>query len=161
MAITDTTYQNLTSEVRVLQIGTLQAIPNRITASEELADGMFVMLGADQTFEIPATNHAATHLVLKSGEPRLTAIEIANNMGRVLEGEPVMALGSGSGTVSIPFAQSITSGEEITVNVYGYAVPRSGSACYVVGVANEDVTVQIGAVAFGEAVLSLPATYRP
>lgn len=159
MSLTDTTFSNLTGEVRIRQGAAFQQIPNLVEAGENLANGQFVQLSEDGgQFRNASQTTAATHLVLKSAEPRITAEEIATLTGSVVEGESVMAITGGPGTVDIPFAGNVNAGDELMVNSQGYAVRKSGAA-FVVGVATQTVIVS-GATAVGTALLTLPATWR-
>ena len=74
----------------------------------------------------------------------------------------MVALTGGPGTVTIPFASDVSQGDEITVNNEGYAIRRpTGEAAYVVGIANETVTLAAGeSIQWGEAFITLPAPYR-
>jgi hypothetical protein len=155
-----TTFNNPTGEVRIREGSKFQQIPNLVEAAELLADGMFVYLGAAGKYYRASQTEPATHFVLKSGEPRITSTEITDLIGTVQIGEPVMAMTGGPGTVTIPFAGTVSIGDELMVNANGYAVRRTnGQAAYVIGVANESITVTSGTVS-GEALITLPAQYR-
>jgi hypothetical protein len=158
MSLTD--YANITNEVRIRQGEMLRDVPNLVEAAETLTDGQFVYLTTDGKYAKASQTVAATHLVIKSGEPRLTAVEIATLTGTVQAGEPVLAVTGGPSTVDIPFAANATKGQELMVNADGFAIPRSGAA-FCIGTANADVTIADGdTIAWGEAFLSLPATWR-
>lgn len=158
MSITD--FSNESLEVRIRQGAMFQQIPNLIEAGADLADGMFVRLVGNAYAKASAA-YPATHLVLKSGEPRLTASEI-ESVGFVHEGEPVIAITGGPGTVTIPIAESVTAGDELTVGDEGYAVKKVlGVDAFVVGIAAEDATLPPGdSVIFANALVTLPAQFR-
>jgi len=138
----------------------LQDVPNLVEASEELADGMFVHLTTDGKYAKAGVSIAATHLVVKSGEPRITALEVVNLTGTIQAGEPIVALTGGPATVDIPFAGDVHKGDELAVDADGYAVGRTGAA-FCIGIANADVSIAPGdTLAWGEAFITLPATWR-
>ena len=163
MAITDATYKNLLKQVRIRQGAEFTQIPNLIEAGEELADGQFVYISdIDGKFVIASRTIAATHCVLKSANPRLTASEIAAYSGSVQEGEPVMAFTGGPGTVDIPIADDVSVGDELTLDNNGYATKRIISEnAYVIGIANEAVSGTADDPVMGEAFITLPARYSP
>ncbi len=163
MAITDSTFKNLTNEVRIRQGSKFEQIPNLVEAGEELADGQFVHISdVDGKYATANQTTAATHCVLKSGQNRLTATEIATLTGSVQEGEPVMAFTGGPGTADIPIAGIVSKGDELTLNNNGYAVRRySTENAYLIGVANEDVNGTSDAPVMGEVFIDLPAKYSP
>lgn len=162
MAITDSTFSNLTGEVRIRQGSRFQDIPNLIEAGEDLEVGMFAYISDDGKFYTASQTTPATHLVIKSGEPRLTHTEIVTLTGLVQAGEPVMAT-TGQGTATIPIASDVVAGDELTVDANGYATRRNASqAAEVIGQALETVTVAAGnTYAWGTALIYLPARYSP
>ena len=114
------------------------------------------------SFELASQAVAATHCVIKSGNPRLTATEIAAYSGSVQEGEPVIAITGGPGTVDIPIAANVSVGDELTLDDNGYATKRVTSEnAYVVGIANEDVNGTADNPVMGEVFITLPARYSP
>lgn len=160
MAITDSEFANLTGEIRIRQGAAFQQIPNLVEAGEDLLDGMFVEMTSDGTFhKCNGATTAPTHLVLKSAEPRLTAVEVAELTGTIQDGEPTLSITGGPGTVDIPFASNVTQGDELTTNLSGFAVRRTG-ASFCIGVANADVSLNGEDTAIGEAFITLPATWR-
>ena len=163
MGITDFS----TNEVRIRQGSEFTAIPNFQTAGETLADGQFVYRATEGTVLKAGQDTRATHLVLKSGEARKTATEIATLIGTVVSGEPVLAI-TGTGTVTIPFGYDVTEGQELTVDSNGYATPWSTdesdvspTGAYVVGRALENITADADGNRWGIALITLPAQYSP
>lgn len=160
MAITDATNTNLTSEVRIRQGAHFQQVPNLIEAGEELANGEFVHLSTiDGKYMLAGPGDRATHCVLKSGEHRITATEIATLSGTVQEGETVMAFTGGPGTVTIPFATHVWAGDQLTINADGYAIQKPPGGGFVIGTAVNDVDLAGESVQFGEAFINLPAQW--
>lgn len=164
MSITDAANTNLTGEVRIRAGSHFQQLPNLIEAAEDFANGQFVFLSTiDGKYSGASQNERATHCVIKSGEPRLLATEIATLSGIVQAGETVMAFTGGPGTVTIPFATDVSKGDELMINADGYAVVRpSGTAAFAIGTATEDVTIPVGMTTeWGEAFITLPAQWAP
>ena len=154
MGITDFS----TNEVRIRQGSEFTAIPNFQTAGETLADGQFVYRATEGTVLKAGQDTRATHLVLKSGEARKTATEIATL---------ILAI-TGTSTVTIPFGYDVTEGQELTVDSNGYATPWSTdesdvspTGAYVVGRALENITADADGNRWGIALITLPAQYSP
>jgi hypothetical protein len=154
---------NLTSEVRIRHGSQFQQMPNFIVAGQQIQNGTFVYLHNDDAGEVEywhATRLTpATHLVIKSGVPRLTHDDIVNFSEVVNIGEPAMTV-TGYGTATIPFAATATAGQELTLNDNGFAIPRTpGQASYLVGTALQDVVVPSGEAVLSDALINLPAKY--
>lgn len=151
-------------EVRIRQDAEFIDVPNNVQAGEALKDGQFVELTTpDGRYrKVTGQDDTATHLVIKSGTSRKTPTEIANLIGIVQEGEPVLTVTGGPGVVTIPFSGSVINGQELTVE-RGYAVPWSkdtgATGAYLVGRALEDVSVADGEIAWGDALITLPAQF--
>ena len=158
MSLQDIAYNEV--RIRTGNGTTLQQVPNFVIAGEELRDGQFVTYGADGKYWVCGPGDRATHFVKRSGEKRNSIQEIANDIGKVKAGEPVMAF-SGSGVVRIPFGTEVSAGDQLTVGADGYAVQQDPAyAGYIIGQAVEDVTIPEGAtVGWGDALITLPAQY--
>lgn len=162
MAITDFS----TDEVRIRQDAEFIQIPNLIEAGDDLANGQFVFIEATfGTFLKASQDDRATHLVLKSGIGRNTAVEIATLIGIVQKGEPTTALTGGPGIVTIPFKGNVRAGQQLTTDA-GYAVGWSddsgATGAFVIGEALDDVTVDSSTgIGWGDALLNLPAQFSP
>lgn len=155
MSITDSQFENLSGETRIRQGGEFTQIPNHVPAGEQLTAGQFCRMQDGAFYK----SMQPTHLILKSGEPRITPYEVSTITGNiVLEGEPCLAVTGGPGTATIPFAETVYEGDLLVVNANGYAVRKSGAG-YVIGTALEDVTVT-GTLHWGDAMLNLPAAYH-
>jgi len=160
--ITDLTF----NEVRIRQGAEFTQVPNFIVAGEELADGQFVYLSSmEGQFLKASQDERATHLVLDSGQNRITVDDIADKTGKVLEGEPTRAI-TGLGTVQIPLESDVVNGQALSVNKNGYAVAwskDSGSAgAFIVGTALEDMIADpYTGFAWGDCFINLPAQHSP
>ena len=157
MSISD--FTNLTGEIRIRLGAMYQQIPNNVQAGEALQDGQFVYLSTGGRYYLASPTECATHLVLKSGVPRVSCVDIQKT-GSVETGEPVMAVTGGPGTVEIPVAASVVKGIELTVNAEGWATPRTALAGYCIGYALEDVTVTGATPVMCECFITLPAKYQ-
>lgn len=159
MSITDSNFENLSGETRIRQGSEFTQIPNLVPAGEQLTAGQFCRIQDGAFYK----SMQPTHLILKSGEPRITPFEVSTITGNiVLEGEPTLAVTGGPGTATIPFATSVYSGDLLVVNADGYAVRKSPNvAGYVIGAALADVIVTGNTLEWGDAMITLPPAYNP
>ena len=156
MSITSSQFENLSGETRIRQGSEFVQIPNLVPAGEQLTAGQFVRMQDGAFYK----SMQPTHLVLKSGEPRITPFEVSSITGNiVLEGEPTLAVTAGPGVVTIPFQTTVYTGDLLTVSVDGYAVKKTGAG-YVIGTAMEDMIVTGNNLEWGNAMITLPAAYN-
>lgn len=159
MSITDSQFENLSGECRLRQASEFTQIPNLTPAGEQLTAGQFCRMQDGAFYK----SMQPTHLILKSGEPRITPYEVSTVTGNVvLENEPCIAVTGGPGTATIPFAGTVYSGDLLVANADGYAVRKTANTPgYVIGSALEDIVVTGNALQWGDAYLTLPAAYNP
>lgn len=156
MGITDSQFENLSGETRIRQGSEFVQIPNHVPAGEQLTGGQFCRMQDGAFYK----SMQPTHLILKSGEPRITPYEVSTITGNiVLEGEPTLAVSGGPGVVTIPFQTTVYNGDLLTVSADGYAVKKTGAG-FVIGTAMEDIIVTGNDLEWGDAMITLPAAYN-